>query len=86
MIALIASVLLGFYIFLPEFLFKKLAFNFRVVTKTTRDDLKTSSPALVFRYLHFSLPPSSLGHAAFPATGLSQSNKAQLRNTWTTEL
>jgi hypothetical protein len=36
MIALIASVLLGFYIFLPEFLFKKLAFNFRVVTKTTK--------------------------------------------------
>lgn len=36
MIAIIASVLLGLYIFLPEFLFKKLAFNFRVVTKASR--------------------------------------------------
>lgn len=36
MIAIIASVLLGLYILLPEFLFKKLAFNFRVVTKTQR--------------------------------------------------
>src|ERR1700722_18553387 len=36
MIAIIASVLLGFYIFLPEFLFKKLAFNFRLVTRTAK--------------------------------------------------
>jgi len=36
MIALLASALLGFYILLPEFLFKKIAFNFRVVTKTPR--------------------------------------------------
>lgn len=36
MIAIIASALLGLYILLPEFLFKKLAFNFRVVTKTER--------------------------------------------------
>lgn len=36
MIALLASALLGLYVFLPEFLFRKLAFNFRVVTKTQR--------------------------------------------------
>ena len=36
MIAIVASILLGLYIFLPEFLFKKLAINFRVVTKTQR--------------------------------------------------
>jgi len=36
MIAIIASVLLGLYVFLPEFLFKKLAFNFRAVTKTQK--------------------------------------------------
>lgn len=36
MIAIVASVLLGLYVFLPDFLFKKLAINFRVVTKTQR--------------------------------------------------
>jgi hypothetical protein len=33
MIAIVASALLGFYIFLPDFLFRKFAFNFRTVTK-----------------------------------------------------
>jgi hypothetical protein len=36
MIAILASALLGLYIFLPEFLFTKLAFNFRLVTKTQK--------------------------------------------------
>jgi hypothetical protein len=36
MIAIVASALLGLYVFLPDFLFKRLAFNFRVVTKTQR--------------------------------------------------
>jgi hypothetical protein len=36
MIAIVASVLLGLYVFLPDFLFKKLAINFRAVTKTQR--------------------------------------------------
>jgi hypothetical protein len=36
MIAIIASALLGLYVFLPEFLFKRLAFNFRVVTQTQK--------------------------------------------------
>src|ERR1035437_8216137 len=36
MIAIVASALLGLYICLPEFLFKKWVFYFRVVTKTQR--------------------------------------------------
>jgi hypothetical protein len=33
MIAIVASLLLGAYVFLPDFLFKKFAFNYREVVK-----------------------------------------------------
>jgi hypothetical protein len=64
-LAIIVSILLGLYVFLPEFFFKKLAFNFRTVTKTQQNrfqEIISGAVVALFpfvitfflsRYIHF---------------------------------
>jgi hypothetical protein len=72
MIAIIASVLLGFYIFLPEFLFKKLAFNFRLVTRTAKgrfEDIFAGAGVSLLPFLLTVIASRAcrfLGHWPFP--------------------
>lgn len=62
MIAIVASALLGLYVFLPDFLFRKLAFNFRTVTKapTGRFEEVLSGAEIAFLPFIFSLLASKI--------------------------
>lgn len=62
MIAVVVSALLGLYIFLPDFLFRKLAFNFRTVTKTPtgRFEEVLSGAEIAFLPFIFSLVTSKI--------------------------
>jgi hypothetical protein len=73
MIAIIASVLLGLYVFLPEFLFKKLAFNFRVVTKEHHkgrfEEIFSGAGVSLLPFLGSLIAPQiswTVGHWPFP--------------------
>jgi len=72
MIAIVASALLGIYVFLPEFLFKKLAIKFRVVTKTPRgrfEELISGASVVLVPFLAAAILSRAfrfVGHWPFP--------------------
>jgi hypothetical protein len=72
MIAIVASALLGLYVFLPAFLFNKLAFNFRAVTRTPKgrfEEIISAAAVALLPFLAaalFSKISWWVGHWPFP--------------------